>query len=170
MCPYADAAYGPPYWNTPPLARHGFSMNASTPQLCPTVRTFVQQLSSTRRGTCRARLLTVEELRTWPVSPAVTERAEQIVAELAANAALHGRVQGRDFRLTLTLDDATGVLRIGVTDTRGEKLPVLTPDPAPDDESGRGLLLAAALADHWGTEAYPPSGKTVWAQLNSHPS
>ena len=34
------------------------------------------------------------------MSPA---RLGQIVAELAANAALHGSAQGRDFRLTLTL-------------------------------------------------------------------
>ncbi|WP_328767426.1 ATP-binding protein [Streptomyces sp. NBC_00286] len=144
-------------------------MNATTPQLTSPVRTFVQLLSSTRRGARLARLLAVEELRTWPVSPTVTERAEQIVAELATNAALHGRVQGRDFRLTLTLDEATGVVRIEATDTRGEKLPAPPPEPQPDDESGRGLLLVAALADRWGTEPYAPSGKTVWAEAGSRP-
>ncbi len=141
-------------------------MNTTTPQLTPTVRTFTQRLSSTRRGARLARLLAAEELRTWPVPPAVTARAEQIVAELATNAALHGRVQGRDFRLTLTLDEATGVLRIEATDTRGEKLPALPPEPQPADESGRGLLLVTALADRWGTEPYPPSGKTVWAEIS----
>lgn len=49
----------------------------------------------------------------------MTERAEHIVAELAANAALHGRAQGRDFRLALILDNTTGVLRISVTDAKG---------------------------------------------------
>ncbi|MCX5256245.1 hypothetical protein OOK27_19275 [Streptomyces canus] len=45
-----------------------------------------------------ARLLAVEQLREWglPLHP-----AEHIVAELAVNAATHGRVPGRDFRLTL---------------------------------------------------------------------
>ena len=141
-------------------------MNATTPQLTSSVRTFVQRLSSTRRGARLARLLAAEELRTWPVSPAVTERAEHIVAELAANAALHGRAQGRDFRLTLTFNEATGTVRIEATDTRGEKPPALRPEPQPDDESGRGLLLVAALADRWGTEPYPPSGKTVWAECD----
>ncbi|MFE9650927.1 ATP-binding protein [Streptomyces sp. NPDC006365] len=145
-------------------------MNATTPQLTSPVRTFTQLLSSTRRGARLARLLAAEELRTWPVSPTVTERAEQIIAELAANAALHGRVQGRDFRLTLTLDEATGVVRIEATDTRGEELPVLTPEPRPDEESGRGLLLVAALADRWGTEPYPPGGKIVWAEVSARPS
>lgn len=51
-------------------------------------------------------MLATEQLRAWQVSPAVTERAERIVDELAADAALHGRVQGRDFRLTLTRDAA----------------------------------------------------------------
>ncbi|WP_189327549.1 ATP-binding protein, partial [Streptomyces flaveus] len=41
------------------------------------------------------------------------------------------------------------------------------PEPQPDDESGRGLLLIAALADRWGTEPYAPSGKTVWAEVGS---
>lgn len=70
-------------------------MNVTTPHASTAVRTFTQQLSSTRRGARLARLLTAAELRAWQMSPSVVERAEQIVAELAANAALHGRVQGR---------------------------------------------------------------------------
>ncbi|MEU6521439.1 ATP-binding protein [Streptomyces sp. NPDC046924] len=142
-------------------------MSATTPQLTATVHTFSQLLSSTRRGARLARLLAAEQLRAWPVLPGVTERAEQIVAELAANAALHGRVQSRDFRLTLALDTAAGLLRIAVTDARGESLPSLPPDrgPSPDAESGRGLLLVTALADRWGVEPYPPGGKTVWAEV-----
>ena len=142
-------------------------MNARTPQLPATTRTFAQRLSSTRRGARLARLLAVGQLRAWPVSPAVTERAERIVAELAANAAIHGRVQGRDFRLALSFDEARGILRIEVADTRGEKLPALGPTRSPDSESGRGLLLVAALADRWGTEPRHPVGKTVWAELDS---
>ncbi|KAK1183194.1 ATP-binding protein [Streptomyces sp. NBS 14/10] len=138
----------------------------TTPQLPATAHSFTQRLSSTRRGARLARLLAAEQLRTWPVSPDIAERAELIVGELAANAALHGRVQGRDFRLTLTLDEAAGPLRIEVTDTRGEKLPVLQPPPPPDHESGRGLLLVAALADRWGTVPNEPVGKTAWAALD----
>ncbi|MET8248911.1 ATP-binding protein [Streptomyces sp. NPDC005202] len=143
-------------------------MNATTPHLSTAIRTFAQQLSSTRRGARLARLLATEELRIWQVSPGVTERAEQIVAEFAANAALHGRLQGRDFRLALTLDPAAGLLRITVTDARGDQLPSLSEDfeTPPDAESGRGLLLVTALADRWGTEPYPPGGKTVWAELD----
>ncbi|MFD6903672.1 ATP-binding protein [Streptomyces sp. NPDC060077] len=146
-------------------------MSTTTPQLPAAARTFTQQLSSTRRGARLARLLTYERLRTWQVSLGITDRAEQIVAELAANAALHGRVQGRDFRLTLTHDSAGGVLRIAVTDARGDRLPHPVTDffTPPDDESGRGLLIVAALADRWGTDPYPPGGKTVWAEVSHRP-
>ncbi|MBX4173793.1 ATP-binding protein [Streptomyces geysiriensis] len=143
-------------------------MSASPPHVAAVVRTFSQQFSSTRRGARLARLLTCEQLRSWEVSPGVADRAEQVVAELAANAALHGRMQGRDFRLTLTDDSVAGVLRIAVSNTRGDRLPSPMTDPATalDTESGRGLLIVTALADCWGTAPYPPSGKTVWAELS----
>ncbi|WP_324788929.1 ATP-binding protein [Streptomyces sp. H51] len=144
-------------------------MSTTAPQFTATVRTFAQLLSSTRRGARLARLLAAEQLRAWEVSPGVTERAEQIIAELAANAALHGNVRGRDFRLTLALDTGTGVLRIAVTDARGDQLPSPCANfgDSPDGESGRGLLLVTALADRWGVEPYPPGGKTVWAECAS---
>jgi hypothetical protein len=101
-----------------------------------------------------------ELLRAWglPSDPAVL-----IVAELAANAATHGRVQGRDFDLTLYVIGDT--LRIEVTDTRAERLP-RTRRPAADDESGRGLLLVEALADRWGTAPGRPPRKTIWAEVD----
>ncbi|MER6751785.1 ATP-binding protein [Streptomyces fungicidicus] len=141
-------------------------MSTTTPQLPAAARTFTQQLSSTRRGARLARLLTYEQLRAWQVPPGVTDRAEQIVAELAANAALHGHVQVRDFRLILTHEPAAGVLRIAVTDVRGGRRPSPVTDlvTPPDDESGRVLLIVTALADRWGAEPYPPGGKTVWAE------
>ncbi|WP_234532950.1 ATP-binding protein [Streptomyces shenzhenensis] len=144
-------------------------MSATLPQPTGTMATFVQLLSSTRRGARLARLLAATQLRAWDLSPDVSERAEQIVAELAANAALHGRVQGRDFRLALTLDTTTGLLRIAVTDAKGGQLPVVPPDSATDRETGRGLLMVGALADRWGTEPHPPGGKTVWAEVRHRP-
>ncbi|GGY03676.1 ATP-binding protein [Streptomyces djakartensis] len=111
------------------------------PELHPRVRDFSVPLSSTPRGARLARLLATEQLRAWglPLDP-----AEHIVAELAANAVTHGRVPGRDFRLTLYVVGDT--LRIEVTDTRGDRLPHREP-ATPDGESGRGLVLVEALAD-----------------------
>jgi anti-sigma regulatory factor (Ser/Thr protein kinase) len=122
-------------------------------------------LSPTRRGARLARLLTVAHLASWGLS---SPRAEQVVAELAANAVLHGRVPGRDFRLTLTVTDGTR-LRVEVTDTRGEALPSSGRVPPRDDaESGRGLLLVEALSEAWGVDVGPPPRKSVWAELDAH--
>ncbi len=94
--------------------------------------------------------------------------ARHLVAELANNAADHGRVPGRDFRLTLYLYVVGETLRIEVTDTRGQELP-RPQSPAPDAESGRGLLLVEAPADRWGvTEGRFPR-KTVRAELHFTP-
>ncbi|MFJ7998479.1 ATP-binding protein [Streptomyces sp. NPDC096310] len=132
-----------------------------TPQPAPSAREFRVLLSSTRRGARLARLLAVEQLRTWDVP---VERAAQIIAELAANAASHGRVAGRDFRVALVLR-ASGTLRIEVTDARSEALPVAARSVVTEDESGRGLILVDALADAWGVVPGPPPCKTVWAEL-----
>ncbi|UUU33181.1 ATP-binding protein [Streptomyces sp. CA-210063] len=124
---------------------------------------FTVQLSATRRGARLARLLTERQLDDWGVP---LQGAAQVVAELASNAVLHGRVPGRDFRLRIKLDPGPGSsLRIEVTDARGDRIP-RTPDPgATDAESGRGLMLVAAYADRWGVDEAPAGCKTVWAEL-----
>lgn len=120
---------------------------------------FAVQLSATRRGARLARLLATEQLRSWGLP---LEDAGLVVAELAANAALHGYVPGRDFRVLLTVDGDT--LRIEVADARGDQLPRVQapPDAA---ECGRGLLLVEALATRWGVEHGPFPRKTVWAEI-----
>ncbi|MEU8564455.1 ATP-binding protein [Streptomyces cyaneofuscatus] len=130
-----------------------------------TEQAFTVLLSPTRRGARLARLLTVAHLGAWGLP---SESAAHIVAELAANASVHGRVQGRDFQLALVVSGKT--LRIEVTDTRGDSVP---PGPgavkAPEDdnaENGRGLLIVEALADHWGVAPGPVPRKTVWAEID----
>lgn len=127
---------------------------------------FSVPLSATRRGARLARLLTTEQLRAWglPVDP-----ARLIVAELAANAVLHGRVPGRSFRLTLTvMPGAPTVLRVELTDTRDDRWPERGEkgDGEAPRESGYGLLLVEELADRWGVTRGPPPSKTVWAELD----
>ncbi|MFF5967107.1 ATP-binding protein [Streptomyces collinus] len=122
---------------------------------------FAIQLSATRRGARLARLLTERQLDEWGEA---YDAAAQVVAELASNAVLHGRVQGRDFRLALRLR-ADRTLRIEVTDARGDRIPRL-PEPVPDDaESGRGLRIVSAYAHRWGVVEAAAHGKTVWAEL-----
>jgi anti-sigma regulatory factor (Ser/Thr protein kinase) len=124
------------------------------------VQNFSVLLSSTSRGARLARLLATEQLRAWelPLDP-----ARLIVAELATNAATHGRVPDRDFRLTLHL--VTGTLRIEVTDTRGDALAEAQPLTL-EAESGRGLTLVEAFSDRWGVTLGPQPRKTAWAELD----
>ncbi|AWL40076.1 MULTISPECIES: ATP-binding protein [Streptomyces] len=129
-----------------------------------THRRFTVLLSPTRRGARLARLLTTAHLADWGLSP---DPAAHVVAELANNAATHGRVSGRDFQLNVTVRDDKR-LRIEVTDTRSEQLP--TPEaPADDAETGRGLLIVDALADRWGVDHGPVPRKTVWAEIDLLP-
>ncbi|WP_344603053.1 ATP-binding protein [Streptomyces glaucus] len=133
----------------------------SLPRITRPARHFTVRLSATRRGARLARLLTERQLDDWgdPFGSAA-----QVVAELASNAVLHGRVPGRDFRLGLELRP-DGTLRIEVTDARGDRMPRVPGPAAPDAESGRGLLLVAAYADRWGVDAAAAGCKTVWAEL-----
>jgi anti-sigma regulatory factor (Ser/Thr protein kinase) len=128
----------------------------NSPELRTPVRNFSLQLSSTPRGARLARLLVTEQLRSWglPLDP-----ARQVVAELSANAATHGRTPGRDFRLLLYV--VADTLRIEVTDTRADRLPTA--------RLGLGLLLVDALADRWGVTRGLPPRKTVWAEIDFAP-
>ncbi|WP_189744971.1 ATP-binding protein [Streptomyces tendae] len=139
------------------------------PQHLAPEREFTMRFTSTSRGARLARRLVSHRLneRGHPYTSPVNETLTLITAELTANAVRHGHVPGRDFHVQLTL--AEGTFRIEVTDTLTEKRPPTSP-PATDSlsESGRGLLLVAALADDWGvTPRRAAPGKTVWAQLHA---
>ncbi|MGW5473409.1 ATP-binding protein [Streptomyces chartreusis] len=133
----------------------------SLSQVTPSLRHFTVQLSATRRGARLAHLLTERQLAHWEVR---FEAAERVVAELAANAVLHGRVPGRDFRLRLTLR-TDGALRIEVTDARADRIPQVRDAVGGEAESGRGLRIVAAYAERWGVDEAPANCKTVWAEL-----
>ncbi|MFF0117562.1 ATP-binding protein [Streptomyces prasinus] len=136
---------------------------------------FRQRFSSTRRGARLARLLAAQQLTAWgwDRGSECLEAAELVVGELAANAATHGHLPGRDFLLTMTLvacpEGRSGILRIEVADCRGGRLPAPVAEPSSLGEQGRGLLLVSALASGWGVTPRPPSGKTVWAGLPGPP-
>ncbi|WP_079171408.1 MULTISPECIES: ATP-binding protein [unclassified Streptomyces] len=143
--------------------------NGHTPQHPAPDHAFAMCFTSTPRGARLARRLVSHRLNDWghPYTTPANETLTLIAAELSANAVRHGRVPGRDFHVRLTLAEAT--FRIEVTDTRTEKQPPCAP-PVPDatSESGRGLLLVAALADDWGVSPrLAAPGKTVWAELHA---
>ncbi|MEU9952327.1 ATP-binding protein [Streptomyces sp. NPDC047939] len=127
---------------------------------------FTMRFSSTPRGARLARRLAGERLDAWgvPYGSNTHDVVTLVVAELSANAVRHGHVPGRDFRLSLSAEGSA--LRVEVTDTRGERLPVQPAglDGDGDGDGGRGLLLVSAMTDRWGW--FPCTdgpGKTVWA-------
>lgn len=128
------------------------------------------RFTSTPRGARLARLLVSHRLAAWgyPYDSGPNETTTLIASELAANAVRHGRVPGRDFhvRLAVPLGDASGTIRIEVSDTRSEQRPALI-TAAPDAETGRGLYLVSQLAERWavGPHSGGGPGKTVWAAI-----
>jgi len=129
----------------------------------------VAQFTSSPRGARLARQLAVRHLEEQGYPPAsdASCAVALVVAELAANAVLHGRVPGHDFGLRIALDAAAGLARVEVADAASAKRPPTTPpSSAPGGESGRGLLLVDALAVRWGSAPRHPLGKTVWAEVS----
>ena len=141
------------------------------PEIITPAACFRHLFSATRRGARLARHLTVHQLDEWGIAYGSdpSDRAEAIVAELAANAVAHGHVPGRCFEVRLTL--TPHLLRIDVADARTESLPQLAAQPpSPEVESGRGLLLVDALADRWSVHGRGLApGKTVRAEVDLNP-
>lgn len=142
-------------------------MTALQAQPPVTVSVFVQRCSATRRGATLARRLAVWKLDVWgvPYGTQLSDTVALLVAELAANAVLHGRVPGRDFELRPVYAYGTGVVRVEISDTHEARpAPDAAPRPDPEADGGRGLLIVEALAARWGVSDRLGPGKTVWAE------
>ncbi|EFE68743.1 regulatory protein [Streptomyces viridosporus ATCC 14672] len=132
---------------------------------------FSMCFTSTPRGARLARRLASHRLDAWgfPYASEVNGTVTLVVAELAANAVIHGRVPGRDFRLDLTLSAARDLVRVEVTDTRDDRplpaRPRLPQDPGA--ETGRGLWLVSCLVSRMCVAPREDGGpgKTVRAEL-----
>ncbi|MFJ9429304.1 ATP-binding protein [Streptomyces sp. NPDC101490] len=118
---------------------------------------FTLRLSGTRRGARLARLFAVHQLDDWGVRGQAAEAVALVVAELASNAARHGKVAGRDFEVRMWHHGDH--VRVEVSDARGERRPLPSTEQG---EGGYGLLLVGALSTAWGTRDRAV-GKTVWA-------
>ncbi|MFJ7494688.1 ATP-binding protein [Streptomyces sp. NPDC097727] len=131
------------------------------------VREFTHTFPTTRLGASLARRTAMSTLGDWGVPPGspLSDTVALLVAELAANAARHGRVPGRNFELRLLYEHAANAVHVEVSDTHPRR-----PDPTtatmadPDADGGRGLALVEAIAHRWGVEDRTGPGKTVWAQ------
>lgn len=145
-------------------------------------RTFAVRFTSTPRGARLARRLTAVRLDTWgiPYGTGAHDEIVLIVAELTANAVVHGHVPGRDFHLRVHAPVDGRTVRVEVSDARAERAPRSPAgDPkttgagaeeaagtgAEEASGGRGLLLVSRLAARWDWYPRPGApGKTVWAE------
>ncbi|MGX1854821.1 ATP-binding protein [Streptomyces sp. NPDC055299] len=105
-----------------------------------------------------ARRLVRTALTAWGLEELADDGA-LVVSELVTNAVQHARSEV--IRLVISRPGPATV-RIGVVDK--SKAPPQRHRPGSEDDSGRGLVLVAALADDWGTDPLP-WGKRVWSEL-----
>jgi CheY-like chemotaxis protein/anti-sigma regulatory factor (Ser/Thr protein kinase) len=104
-----------------------------------------------------ARRFVERTLEDWSAS-SVLDAALLVVSELVTNAVVHAASAS-----VLRLGRTPTSVRIEVSDN-GTGSP--EPHVATDDlESGRGLLLVAAVSAAWGVESTVGGGKRVWAEL-----
>jgi signal transduction histidine kinase/DNA-binding response OmpR family regulator/serine phosphatase RsbU (regulator of sigma subunit)/anti-sigma regulatory factor (Ser/Thr protein kinase) len=105
----------------------------------------------------RARRFVTTTFERWEMPHALIRDAVLLVSELVTNAIVHGRppielvVRRTADHVVIEVDDGATVLP--------RKL-----RPTAEDEHGRGLQLAALLADRWGTRPLR-DGKSVWCVL-----
>jgi anti-sigma regulatory factor (Ser/Thr protein kinase) len=141
-------------------------MNTMAPARPPEPQSRRIRLTAEPIAVPEARSQVLDAIRSWGAS-VDAEDAVLLTSELVTNAIRHGPGQA----VTLVITLSCGQLRIDVHDT-SHSLPTVTDVPA-DAETGRGLLLVAALSADWGCYR-TPTGKAVYftlarqAQLGSH--
>jgi len=100
-------------------------------------------------------------IRAWKV-PVDPDIAVLLTSDLVTNAITHGEGE----TVTLAIRCSRGHLRIDVYDA-SRSLPMAVDEPA-GPESGRGLVLVAALSTEWGSFR-TPAGKAMYFALAFQP-
>jgi anti-sigma regulatory factor (Ser/Thr protein kinase) len=90
----------------------------------------------------------------------VIDAAELMTSELTSNCVRHA---GTAFEVRI---DTRADIRVEVRDSGAGEPRRLS--PAPDEPSGRGLLIVQAMSDRWGVEP-AAEGKVVWFTLARAP-
>ncbi|MFF2149700.1 ATP-binding protein [Kitasatospora sp. NPDC058190] len=117
------------------------------------------------RSAGRARVRFIRQAFEWKVPIDSAETGLILLSELVTNSCRHARgPRDRMIGVRVLLPNPS-LLRIEVSDANST-LPTIR-NASPNDESGRGLELVAALATSWG--AHPRGeghiGKTTWCEL-----
>ncbi|MEW2222869.1 ATP-binding protein [Streptomyces sp. NPDC006990] len=125
-------------------------------------RTNIARFRLSKASVPRAREHVRLVLREWKLGH-LCDEAALVVSELTTNAVTHA-AQGIGDQLELVLRRRGGVLVLEVSDSYQWEMPELR-KPAPEETSGRGLLLVDALSQAWGVRPRTGAGKTVWVHL-----
>ncbi|MGW3072619.1 ATP-binding protein [Kitasatospora sp. NPDC001132] len=117
------------------------------------------------RSAGRARIRFIRQAFEWEVPVDTAETALILLSELVTNACRHARGPRDRMIGVRVLLPTPSVLRIEVSDANSD-LPTVR-QATPEDESGRGLELVAALATSWGAHLRGDGhiGKTTWCEL-----
>lgn len=132
-------------------------MNAMVPTLPTELRQQRVRLAKRPSAPAEARGRVRATIRGWS-APVDADAAVLLTSELVTNALRHEAGDA----ITLAIRLSPGGLRIDVHDT-SPALPVVT-DTSADAETGRGLVLVAALSADWGFYR-TPGGKVVYFVL-----
>ena len=98
----------------------------------------------------------------WGLPADKAEAAELVVSELVTNALEHGSA-GIPATVRIWLSSDGGSIAINVWDASPR--PPVPKDTSADADSGRGLMIVAAVSTDWGWAAADP-GKVVWAVID----
>ncbi|MCS0639194.1 ATP-binding protein [Streptomyces sp. LP05-1] len=117
----------------------------------------VASFPSHPRRVDHARRLTALHLRAAsPLSPDVHHTVQLLVSELVTNAIVHGSGPS----VTFSLACCSSVVRVEVDDHSSTPGSPVVKCPAPEAESGRGMVLVDTLATAWGRK-----GTCTWCTV-----
>lgn len=151
------------------MSQHGSTTSAGDGRTCregeersTIARAFTLPVRAEPSAVGEIRAVVAARLREWQVPTDLVDDVLLLGSELLSNVFRHVR---SPFCLLCMEDGA--VLRLTVTDS-GHDLPhVRVGDGLA--ESGRGMVLVAALASRWGAEA-TATGKDVWVEFDRFPT
>jgi anti-sigma regulatory factor (Ser/Thr protein kinase) len=127
----------------------------------PSIRERQTRLPHAPRAAGEGRRAVADLLGSCAISADDCATAILLTSELVTNAIQHTAPRG-DLLLTARVE--AGVLRVEVRDA--DAAPPRLREADPDAESGRGMVLLAALAKEWGVRRPGRgAGKTVWFTL-----
>ncbi|WP_119726838.1 ATP-binding protein [Thermomonospora amylolytica] len=122
-------------------------------------RSLFLRLSPLAEEAGQARRIIAATCAAWGCPPDLVADLTLLAAELIGNAVLHGPRS----EIEVELHNRGAVMLVEVTDT-AEAIPVPV-EPAPEQESGRGLFIVQALATVWDWRRNPCGTKTVWSAV-----